>query len=74
MNRRISESRTRLGIELEQALADWINASRRVYEPPHDLSDEQAEHAAWCRVQSVLSPVETRTAAAGGRQLLLPRT
>ncbi len=63
MNRRISTSRTRLGIELEQALADWISASRRVYEPTHDLHDEQAEHAAWRRVQSVLAPAETRTAA-----------
>jgi hypothetical protein len=53
----------RLGIELEQALADWIDASRRAYEPSHDLRDEQAEHAAWRRVQSVLTPAQARTAA-----------
>jgi hypothetical protein len=63
MNRQFSTSRTRLGIELEQALVDWISASRRAYEPSHDLHDEQAEHAAWRRVQSVLAPTETRTAA-----------
>lgn len=63
MNRRVSTSRTRLGIELEQALSDWLSASRRAYEPERDLGDEQAEHAAWRRVQSVLAPAETRTAA-----------
>ena len=62
MNRHALPSHTRLGIELEQALADWINASRRVYEPTHDLRDEQAEHAAWHRVLSVLAPAETTAA------------
>ena len=63
MNRRGLPSHTRLGIELEQALADWISASRRVYEPAHDLGDEQAEHVAWRRVLTVLGPSETQTAA-----------
>jgi len=64
MNRKVFTSRTRLGIELEQALADWLTASRRAYEPTHDLSDEQAENAAWRRVQSVLvAPSATPTAA-----------
>lgn len=63
MNRKVFTSRTRLGLELEQALADWLTASRRAYEPTHDQSDEQAENAAWRRVQSVLSPSATATAA-----------
>ena len=62
MNRRGFPSHTRFGIELEQALAEWISASRRVYEPTHDLRDEQAEHAAWRRVLSVLAPAETTAA------------
>jgi hypothetical protein len=63
VNRKVFTSQTRLGIELEQALADWLTASRRAYEPTHDLSDEQAENAAWRRVESVLAPSATPAAA-----------
>ncbi len=55
--------RTDLGLELEQALTDWIDASRRAYEPSRDLRDEQAEHAAWCRVQTALISADLLAAA-----------
>jgi hypothetical protein len=55
--------RTDLGLELEKALAAWMDASRRAYEPSRDLRDEQAEHAAWRRVQSALITGEVPAAA-----------
>jgi hypothetical protein len=55
--------RTDLGLELEKALAEWMDASRRAYEPGRDLRDEQAEHAAWRRVQSALTSAEVLAAA-----------
>ena len=55
--------RTDLGLELEKALAEWMDASRRAYEPSRDLRDEQAEHAAWRRVQSALTSADVLAAA-----------
>ena len=63
MKRRVLSPRPRTGLELQQALNDWIDASRRACEPTHDPGDEQAEHAAWRRVQSVLAVADTATAA-----------
>jgi hypothetical protein len=63
MKRTLLTPRTHLGLELEKALSEWIDASRRAYEPTRDLRDEQAEHAAWCRVQSVLTSAEIQAAA-----------
>lgn len=48
---------------MEKALSEWMDASRRAYEPGRDLSDEQAEHVAWCRVQSVLTSADVAAAA-----------
>jgi hypothetical protein len=64
MNRHRFTPRSRLGAELEQALADWIAASRRAYHPERELRDEMDEHEAWSRVQSVLSKLEPAAAAA----------
>ena len=63
MKRSRHTPRTDLGLELEKALAEWMDASRRAYEPSRDLRDEQAEHAAWCRVQSALTSAEVAAAA-----------
>jgi len=64
MNRHRFTPRSNLGAELEQALADWIMASRRAYHPERDLRDEMDEHEAWSRVQSALSMLEPASAAA----------
>ena len=63
MKRSRHTPRTDLGLELEKALAEWMDASRRAYEPSRDLRDEQAEYAAWCRVQSALNSAEVPAAA-----------
>jgi hypothetical protein len=55
--------RTASGIALEQALAEWMDASRRAYDPARDQRDEQAEHVAWCRVQSALTSADVLAAA-----------
>jgi len=64
MNRDRFTPRRGLGLELERALADWIAASRRAYDPTRDLSDEQEERVAWSRVQSALCQLEPASAAA----------
>ena len=56
-------SRSNLDGELEQALHAWIDASRLAWEPDRDPGDVQAEHAAWCRLKSVLSPADVAAAA-----------
>jgi hypothetical protein len=63
MSKRVLTPRTRLGHELEQALNEWIDASRRAYHPERDPRDEHAETAAWRRVQSALRSRETPAAA-----------
>jgi len=40
-----------------------MHASRRAYDPTRDTRDEQAETAAWRRVQAVLSDVPVTPAA-----------
>lgn len=49
--------------DLETALQAWIAASRRACEPGRNVTDEQAEDAAWRRVRSVLDASDTATAA-----------
>lgn len=63
MNRPVPTPRTDLGLDLEKALAEWMDASRRAYEPSRDLHDEQAEDAAWRRVQSALTSADVAAAA-----------
>lgn len=63
MDRSDLTPRTASGVALEQALADWMDASRRAYDASRDLRDEQAEHLAWCRVQSALSSADLLAAA-----------
>lgn len=55
--------RSDMGLELERALSEWIDASRRAYVPNRDVRDEQAEHVAWCRVKSVLMSSDVQAAA-----------
>lgn len=62
MDTRSLIARSKIGLELEQALAEWIAASRRAYDPTRDLRDELEEHAAWRRLQVVLDPAETASA------------
>ncbi len=41
--------------ELQRAIREWIAASRRTYRPSPRPGDEQAESAAWRRVQDLLA-------------------
>lgn len=56
--------RTRLGHELEDALQEWIAASRRAYEPNRASGDVRAEEMAWGRVRSVLATQDVPAKAA----------
>jgi hypothetical protein len=63
MTRSLFTPHTDSGRQLEQALSAWIDASRRACEPGRDLRDEQAENAAWHRVQSMLATTDALAAA-----------
>ncbi len=63
MKRFMLTSHGDLSHELEQALAEWIDASRRAWLPDRNLAVEQAEDAAWRRLKSALRHDEVASAA-----------